>query len=113
MLKFSADYQASAEWVIGIDGRYSGGQWLRGDESNLNPKTRPYAVLDLTTRYRIGARVELFATIENLLDRKYETFGSFSPTAEVPISEAPGATNPRSVSPAPPVSAYAGVRLTL
>jgi outer membrane receptor protein involved in Fe transport len=113
LLKVSADYQANADWMIGLDGRYAAGQWLRGDESNLNPKTPPYFVVDLTTRYRVGPRIELFASIENLLDAKYETFGSFSPTADVPIAEAPSATNPRSLSPAPPISAYAGVRLTL
>ena len=70
-------------------------------------------MLDASTRYRVCEHIELFATIENLLDEKYETFGSFSPTADVPIAEAPGATNPRSLSPAPPISVYAGVRLTL
>ncbi len=113
MVKLAADYQATADWTIGLDGRYADGQWLRGDESNLNPKTKPYFVLDATTRYRIGAQLELFAAIENLLDQKYETFGSFSPTSDVPIVEAPNATNPRSLSPAAPISAYAGIRLTL
>ena len=88
-------------------------QWLRGDESNLNPKTAPNFVLNATTRYRVGAHVALFASIENLLDQKYETFGSFSPTSDVPIVEMPNASNPRSLSPAPPISVYAGVRLTL
>ena len=113
MVKLSAEYQVNADWSVALDGRYADGQWLRGDESNLNPKTAPYFVLDASTRYRIGDHVELFATIENLLDEKYETFGSFSPTADVPIAEAPGATNPRSLSPAPPISVYAGARLTL
>ncbi len=72
-------------------------------------------MLDATTRYRIGAHIELFATIENLLDEKYETFGSFSPTADVPITEAPNATEPRALSPAPPtlrVCGFAAVSLT-
>jgi outer membrane receptor protein involved in Fe transport len=113
MVKLSADYQASQAWSIGLDGRYADGQWLRGDEANLNPKTQPYFVLNATTRLRIGPHIELFATVANLLDQKYETFGSFSPTASVPIAEAPGATNPRSLSPGAPISAYAGLRVTL
>jgi len=112
-VKLSADYQATSDWTIGLDGHYAHGQWLRGDESNLNPKTAPYFVLDATTRYRIGSHLELFATIENLLDRKYETFGSFSPTSDVPIVEAPNASNPRSLSPAPPISVYGGIRVNL
>jgi len=113
MVKLAADYQATPDWTIGLDGRYGDGQWLRGDEANLNPKTAPYFVLDVTTRYRFCQQVELFATIENLLDRKYETFGSFSPTSDVPISEVPNASNPRSLSPAPPISAYGGIRVKL
>jgi len=113
MVKLSADYQATPDWTIGLDGRYADGQWLRGDESNLNPKTAPYFVLDATTRYRIGPHVELFAAIENLLDRKYETFGSFSPTSDVPIVEVPNASNPRSLSPASPISVYGGIRVSL
>ena len=113
IVKLSAQYRIAPGWSVALDGRYADGQWLRGDESNLNPKTRPYFVLDASTRYRLGEKVELFATIENLLDAKYETFGSFSPTADVPIVEAPNATDPRSLSPAPPVSVYAGLRLSL
>jgi hypothetical protein len=52
----------------------------------------------------------MFVTVENLFDEEYETFGTFSPTDSVPLSEAPGATNPRILSPAPPVSIFAGVR---
>jgi outer membrane receptor protein involved in Fe transport len=113
MVKLSVEYAFDPDWTVGLDGRYADGQWLRGDESNLNPKTRPYFVLDASTRYRVGQQAELFVTIENLFDEKYETFGSFSPTADVPIAEAPNATNPRSLSPAQPISVYAGLRLSL
>ncbi|HWA03498.1 MAG TPA: TonB-dependent receptor [Rhizomicrobium sp.] len=113
MLKLGADYQIADGWGVSLDGRFADGQYLRGDESNLNPRTDPYFVLDLSTRYRLGERIELFATILNLLDARYETFGAFSPTADVPNSEAPNATNPRSLSPAPPISAYMGLRLRL
>ena len=113
MLKLGAEYKFSSNLSIALDGRFADGQYLRGDESNLNPKTDPYFVLDASIRYRVLDNLELFGTIENLLDAKYETFGSFSPTGDVPITEAPNATNPRSLSPAPPISVYAGLRLTL
>ncbi|HVU22292.1 MAG TPA: TonB-dependent receptor [Rhizomicrobium sp.] len=113
MLKLSADYQVTSNWTLSLDGRYANGQYLRGDESNLNPKTDPYFVLNLATRYKLDDRLELFGEIDNLLDTKYETFGAFSPTADVPISEAPGASNPRSLSPAAPIAVYAGVRVSL
>jgi outer membrane receptor protein involved in Fe transport len=112
-LSVSADYAFDRVWSVGLSGRYADGQFLRGDESNLNPKTRPYVVLDAYARCRLSDRFELFARIENLTDAKYETFGGFSPIDKVPIAEVPNASNPRSLSPAPPLSAYAGVRVSL
>ena len=113
MVKFSADYQITPDWSLSLDGRYADGVYLRGDESNLNPKTPSYVVLNLASRYNLTDSVELWGEIDNLLDAKYETFGAFSPTADVPISEVPGASNPRSLSPAAPISLYAGVRIQL
>ncbi len=113
MLKLNADYQVTSQWIVSLSGRYADGQYLRGDESNLNPKTDPYFVLNLATRYHLNDRFELFGEVDNVLDTKYETFGAFSPTSDVPINEVPGATNPRSLSPAPPISFFAGVRVTL
>jgi iron complex outermembrane receptor protein len=89
------------------------GVYLRGDESNLNAKTGGYAVFSASGAYRVSEAIEMFVTVENLFDAKYETFGTFSPTDSVPLSEAPGATNPRSLSPAPPVSIFAGIRVRL
>jgi len=40
------------------------------------------------------------------------TFGTFSPTSSVPIVQAPGATNLRSYSPAAPIAATIGIRVT-
>ncbi|HTT98850.1 MAG TPA: TonB-dependent receptor [Rhizomicrobium sp.] len=113
MLKLSADYQVTSAWTVSLDGRYADGQYLRGDESNLNPKTPAYFVLNLATRYALNDTIELWGEIDNVLDTKYETFGAFSPTSDVPISEVPGASNPRSLSPAAPISLYAGVRVKL
>jgi outer membrane receptor protein involved in Fe transport len=113
MLKLSADWRVNADWTLSLNGRYADGQWLRGDEANLTRKTSPYFVLDAATQFRLTDHVALFGEIDNLLDQKYETFGAFSPTADVPIVEVTGASNPRSLSPAAPVSLYAGVRVSL
>jgi hypothetical protein len=42
---------------------------------------------------------------------KYETFGTFSPTSLLPSAIVPGAAITRSLSPAPPIAAYGGVRV--
>lgn len=100
-------------WTIALAGRAASGAYLRGDEANLNRKTRPYAVFDISSSYRLSERFELFATIANLFDETYETFGTFSPTADVPIAEAPGARDPRSLSPAAPRAFFGGLRIEL
>jgi len=64
------------------------------------------------TSYQVTPNLQLFALIENAFNAKYYTFGTFSPTSSVPIAQAPGATNPRSYSPAAPIAVTAGIRLT-
>jgi outer membrane receptor protein involved in Fe transport len=113
VFKTTIAYELLPGWNVALAAHVSSGAYLRGDEANLNPKTRPYAVFDLSSSYRVTERIELFATLRNLFDKTYETFGTFSPTSDVPIPEAPGASNPRSLSPAPPFSIFAGARLFL
>ena len=99
---------------------YRSGVYLRGDEGNLAPRTKAYTVANLDASYRAGDWLELFARVENLFDRRYETFGVFGESGcEVPIRELPcpggrgGITNPRFISPGQPRAAMAGVRILL
>lgn len=111
--KVTFAWRITPDWSVTLGGRAESGQYLRGDESNLNPTTGAYFVADASTTYRITDSIQLFGTVANLFDAKYATFGTFSPTADVPIQEAPGATNPRSLSPAPPIEAFGGIRVKL
>jgi len=111
LLKLSAGFALTPDWDLTLAARYAGGVYLQGDEANLNPPTSAYTVFDAGVRWRPAASVEVFATVENLFDRAYETFGAFSPTADVPIAEAPGAGDPRSLSPAAPRTVLLGLRL--
>ena len=113
VLKAIVSFEVIPGWTVALAAHASSGVYLHGDESNLNPKMAPYAVFNLSSSYRLTDRIELFATLDNLFDEKYETFGTFSPTGDVPIAEAPGASDPRSLSPAPPFAAYGGIRLAL
>jgi hypothetical protein len=60
----------------------------------------------------VNRNLQLFANAVNVTNTKYYTFGTFSPTSSVFIAQAPGATNPRSYSPAAPVGAFGGIRVT-
>jgi outer membrane receptor protein involved in Fe transport len=113
ILKATTSYEPATGWSIAVGARAANGTYLRGDESNLNPKTGSYIVFDVSSRYRLNDTIEIFATVDNLFDAKYETFGTFSPTGSVPIAEAPGASDPRSLSPAPPLSVFGGIRVRL
>ena len=112
-VKLIVTYQPSETWNISLAARYSDGQYLRGDELNLNPQIPSYVVLDASASYRLNAHFELFGEIQNLLGARYASFGTFSPTSDVPIVQVPGASNPRALSPGAPRAAYAGVRATL
>jgi len=66
----------------GVDARYVGRQWLRGDEENVTRRLSDYALADLslTLTWR---DFELRGAVRNLFDRRVFTFGTFAenPTA--------------------------------
>jgi outer membrane receptor protein involved in Fe transport len=99
----------TSDFAVTVALRAASGTFLRGDEANLNPKIPGYAVVDFGARYRISDRLTVFGLVSNIFDTRYATFGAFSPTSDVPLAEAPGAINPRSLSPAPPRWFSAGV----
>jgi outer membrane receptor protein involved in Fe transport len=68
-------------------------------------------VLNLHSTYDITHWFELFANAQNVLDRRYYTFGTFSPTNSVFLAQDPNATNPRSYSLAEPLGFFGGVRV--
>jgi len=111
-VKFGLQYDLTPDWTVGTTGIASSGRVLQGDGSNQNPTTGSYVVLNLNTSYRVTKAVELFGLVQNLTNEKYATFGGFSPVALVPIVQAPGATNTRSLSSGAPVAGFGGVRVT-
>jgi len=90
MLKLYADYHPVRK--LSIDGDFSliGASYVRGNENNLHqpdgvyylgPGQSPgFGVVNLGTRYKINAHFELFAQINNLLNRHYYTAGQLAST---------------------------------
>jgi iron complex outermembrane recepter protein len=111
-LKAGVDYNLTDAWTVGGSAIYAAGQFLFGDEASLTPQTPPYLVLDLHSSYQVTKNFQVFALIENVSNATYYTYGTFSPTSSVPIVPAPGASNPRSYSPAAPIAATVGIRAT-
>jgi outer membrane receptor protein involved in Fe transport len=111
IVKFGADADAMPSLHVGADGQYQSGQYLFGDEANLTPKLPGFFVLNLHGSYDVTPRVQVFANVQNVLDRRYYTYGTFSPTNSVYLAQAPRATNPRSYSLAAPDGVFGGVRV--
>ena len=110
-VKFGASYRVTDAWRVGFTGIASSGRVLRGDEANLTPRTDGYIVFGANTAYQVTDNIELFGQVQNATDRRYETAGAFSQTSSVPVVPAPGATDPRSLAPAPPIAGYGGLRV--
>jgi iron complex outermembrane receptor protein len=90
-----------------------------GDESNQLAPIPGYTTVNLHTTYKPVPHFEVFASINNLFNRKYATWGILSdPTGigapGIPpngVTNGPGVDN-RFLSPAAPFEAFGGVRIT-
>ncbi|WP_428489366.1 TonB-dependent receptor [Rhodopila sp.] len=110
--KLGLTYRLTDKWTVSAVGIAQSGTYLFGDEANLTPQLPAFYTLNLSTSYQLTPHIQLFAAAENVTDQKYYTFGTFSPTTAVFLSQAPNATNPRAYSPAAPVGGFGGVRIT-
>jgi outer membrane receptor protein involved in Fe transport len=110
-LKVGLDADVTKRWQIGGDGVLQSGQYLFGDEANLTPRLQGYFVMNLHTSYDVTPHFQIFANAQNVLDRRYYTYGTFAPTSSVFLAQAPTAANPRSYSLAAPLGFFGGVKL--
>jgi outer membrane receptor protein involved in Fe transport len=110
--KLGATFHVTDKWTIGATLIAQSGQYLFGDEANLNSQLPGFVTLNLSTSYQLTPHIQLFAWVDNVTDEKYDTYGTFSPTTSVYLSQAPNATNPRAYSPAAPIGGFGGVRIT-
>ena len=111
-LKLVADYALTPRWQLGLDILANSGQTLRGDESNQLAPTAGYAVINLRTRYALNDDFELYARVDNLLDRDYETFGLLGEEpGEVDVPLISDMTIPRFLGAGQPRAAFVGLRV--
>ena len=93
-------------------------EYYFGDEANRNPRVPGYHVVGVHSSYRIGRQLQLFASIDNLFNAKYATYGIYGDPTGVgaPGVPAHAASNGAGVdnrfqSPAAPFAAFAGARI--
>src|SRR5262249_31058899 len=92
------------EWAtISLSGAYVSPQFFRGDEENMQPKLAAYFLLGAGLELRWKA-ISGFVHLRNLLNTKYETFGTYanSGTAIEPF-----------LTPGAPLRVVAGVALRM
>jgi iron complex outermembrane recepter protein len=119
-VKLGADLKIVPAWTVGATLNWVSDFYYVGDESNQLPPIPGYTVLNLHTSIRPTPHLELFASVNNLLNRKYATWGILSdPTGingpGIPpngVTNGPGVDN-RFLSPAAPLEAFVGIRLSL
>jgi len=119
-VKLGADLKIVQSWTVGATLNWVSDFYYVGDESNQLPPIPGYAVVNLHSSYRPSPHFELFASINNLLNKKYATWGILSdPTGigapGVPpngVTNGPGVDN-RFLSPAPPFEIFGGFRILL
>ncbi len=111
-VKLGVYYKATDKWTVGATAIGASTAFLFGDEANLTPPLPGYFTVNLSTSYQLTDHIQLFAWAQNITNARYYTFGTFSPTSSVFLAQAPGATNPRSLSPAAPIGGFGGVRVT-
>jgi iron complex outermembrane receptor protein len=112
VVKGGLDFDVTDTIKLGADAIWQSSQILFGDEANLTPPLPGFVTLNLHGSYQLTPHVQLFTNIQNVNDAKYYTYGTFSPTSSVYLVQAPGATNPRAYSPAAPIGAFGGVKVT-
>ena len=83
-LKWGADWNISNKASVGVDAVYNSSQYFRGDEANESSQVGGYTVFNLHGRYHLNKNVEVFARLDNVFDREYETFGLYGEPDEAP-----------------------------
>ena len=117
-LKWGVDFKITSAWSVGATVNVVSGVYYGGDESSRLAPFPGYSLVNLHSTLEPMNHLQLFASINNLLNRKYATWGILSdPTGigapGVPadrVTNGSGVDN-RFQSPAPPFEAFIGARL--
>jgi iron complex outermembrane receptor protein len=110
-LKAGVDVQAGRALSLGAELLAVAAQPLAGDEHGQDSSLPGYATLNLHGAYQLG-RASLFLKVDNLLDSRAATFGTYFGTDGLAnVAGAPDIRSPRTVTPLQPRAVEAGVSL--
>jgi outer membrane receptor protein involved in Fe transport len=95
---------------VGFDAVLVSGQYLRGDEANLQKPLPGYAVLNARATWQATDQLSFFFEGENILDNRYSSFGLYSdPTGNGAFNF----TNSRFYTPGQPFGFWLGAQFVL
>jgi iron complex outermembrane receptor protein len=111
-VNFVLDCSLTERWSLGGSLVAQSGAYRFGDEANLTQPLAGYTLVDVDAALHATDRLTLFALVNNALNRRYNTYGSFGPVGDVPWPNIPGGvSDPRTASPGTPFTIYGGMRL--
>jgi len=97
-------------WTVALESILSSSRFFLGDQGNDQEPIAGYGILNLRSSYPINDRLEVFATVNNLLNYRYATFGVLA-ELELELEEAPGIEDSRFVGPGAPRGIWGGLRI--
>jgi outer membrane receptor protein involved in Fe transport len=113
--KAGVDYGLTSRWRVGADLIAASNQIFFGDESNQNTPLGGYAKVNLHTSYDLTDNIQIYGLIDNLFDAHYGVYGTYFDYEDTNDSGAAlGSitfTDARTIIPAPPITAYGGVKV--
>ncbi|HEY8623838.1 MAG TPA: TonB-dependent receptor [Casimicrobiaceae bacterium] len=76
-LKLRANFDIDARWTMGAGVVFASSQFAHGDENNRDASGRipGYAVADFDMRFQPSTPLQIFVSVANLFDRRYQNFG--------------------------------------
>ena len=108
-VKLGADFSVTPKLTVGADAIATSGQYLRSDEANLLGQTGGYVLVNLRANYEVNDRFSVFASVDNVFDRHYVTFGTLGEPGEV----LPQFDDPRFYGPGQVRGAWVGFKVSL
>ena len=109
-VKLGVRYDVTSRWNVSVEGVFGSSRFFVGDEGNDQEPLDGYGVANVRSTYSLGDNLEVFGRLDNLLDAEYATFGVLAEVV-LELEEAPGANDPRFVSPGVPRSGFVGLRV--
>jgi len=77
LIKGGATARIGRYFYVGADARYTGKQWLRGDEANVTSQLDDYIVTDARVGVELD-RWEVSGVVTNVFQNRYAIFGTFN-----------------------------------